>query len=84
MKVLHVVPGVTTISVALTGGSIDAVAVSISKDMVNALAVEYLSTLLGKQLRIHTTDTRMFVGEMKCTDGVINTFRLTSAHAKVS
>ena len=38
--------------------------------MANAPAVEYLNSLLGRQLRIHTTDTRMFVGEMKCTDGV--------------
>ncbi|KAI9706551.1 MAG: hypothetical protein M1836_003558 [Candelina mexicana] len=31
-------------------------------------AVTYLQSLLGKQLRITTTDTRMFVGTMKCTD----------------
>jgi len=33
-------------------------------------AVEYLHGLLGRQLRIHTTDSRMFVGLFKCTDAV--------------
>lgn len=33
-------------------------------------AVQYLEGLLGRQLRIHTTDTRMFVGVFKCTDAV--------------
>lgn len=33
-------------------------------------ATEYLSSMLGKQLRIYTTDTRMFVGDFKCTDNV--------------
>ncbi|KAI9856098.1 MAG: hypothetical protein M1824_005694 [Vezdaea acicularis] len=36
--------------------------------MDNTRAIQYLSALLGKQLRITTTDTRMFIGEMKCTD----------------
>jgi len=40
--------------------------------MENHEAVEYLSSLLGKQLRVHTTDTRMFVGEFKCTDNECN------------
>ncbi|KAJ6137890.1 hypothetical protein N7471_004376 [Penicillium samsonianum] len=31
-------------------------------------SVEYLEGLLGHTLRIHTTDTRMFVGLFKCTD----------------
>ena len=45
--------------------------------MVDNQGVEYLKALLGKQLRIFTTDTRMFVGEMKCTDMVI---RPSSTH----
>ncbi|KKZ63079.1 hypothetical protein EMCG_02580 [[Emmonsia] crescens] len=36
--------------------------------MENFQAVEYLESLLGKTLRIHTTDTRLFVGTFKCTD----------------
>ncbi|OJD18122.1 hypothetical protein AJ78_01840 [Emergomyces pasteurianus Ep9510] len=36
--------------------------------MENFQAVEYLESLLGKTLRIHTTDTRLFVGIFKCTD----------------
>ncbi|MCJ1428394.1 hypothetical protein MMC29_006304 [Sticta canariensis] len=35
-------------------------------------ATKYLSSMLGKQLRIHTTDTRMFVGDFKCTDNECN------------
>lgn len=35
-------------------------------------ATEYLSSMLGKQLRIYTTDTRMFVGDFKCTDNECN------------
>ncbi|CRL30573.1 Like-Sm ribonucleoprotein (LSM) domain, eukaryotic/archaea-type [Penicillium camemberti] len=31
-------------------------------------SVQYLEGLLGCTLRIHTTDTRMFVGLFKCTD----------------
>lgn len=33
-------------------------------------SVQYLEGLLGRTLRIHTTDTRMFVGLFKCTDAV--------------
>lgn len=33
-------------------------------------AKDYLESKLGKQLRIHTDDSRMFVGEFKCTDNV--------------
>lgn len=40
--------------------------------MDNQKAQEYLGTLLGKQLRVHTTDSRMFVGEFKCTDNECN------------
>lgn len=35
-------------------------------------AVEYLNGLLGRTLRIHATDGRMFVGLFKCTDAVSN------------
>lgn len=38
--------------------------------MQNNEAVQYLESLLGRTLRIHTTDTRMFVGTFKCTDTV--------------
>ena len=38
--------------------------------MDNYQAEEYLQSLLGKTLRVHTTDTRMFVGSFKCTDAV--------------
>ncbi|THZ42885.1 hypothetical protein D6C90_05179 [Aureobasidium pullulans] len=37
-------------------------------DSNNAEATEYLTRLLNKTLRIHTTDSRIFVGTMKCTD----------------
>ncbi len=33
-------------------------------------AYEFLISLLNKNLRIQTTDTRMFRGEFKCTDPV--------------
>ncbi|KUJ18936.1 uncharacterized protein LY89DRAFT_780906 [Mollisia scopiformis] len=31
-------------------------------------AESYLASLLGKTLRVTTTDTRMFLGQFKCTD----------------
>ncbi|GAB7353658.1 hypothetical protein MBLNU459_g4066t1 [Dothideomycetes sp. NU459] len=36
--------------------------------MANEEAVSLLTSLLNKTLRIYTTDTRIFVGQMKCTD----------------
>lgn len=33
-------------------------------------AVQFLESLLGRTLRVHATDTRMFVGTFKCTDAV--------------
>lgn len=33
-------------------------------------SVQYLEGLLGRSLRVHTTDSRMFVGIFKCTDAV--------------
>lgn len=38
--------------------------------MDNSKEVQYLQSLLGRTLRVHTTDTRMFVGTFKCTDTV--------------
>src|SRR5438046_2124641 len=40
--------------------------------MDNAEAISYLQSLLNRQLRVHTTDTRMFIGQLKCTDKVTN------------
>ncbi|CAD0115087.1 unnamed protein product, partial [Aureobasidium uvarum] len=34
----------------------------------NTQATGYLTSILNKTLRIHTTDSRIFVGTMKCTD----------------
>ncbi|OCK78482.1 hypothetical protein K432DRAFT_301857 [Lepidopterella palustris CBS 459.81] len=36
--------------------------------MDNAQATSYLSHFIGKTLRIYTTDSRIFAGQMKCTD----------------
>ncbi|KAI5286711.1 hypothetical protein KEM54_006572 [Ascosphaera aggregata] len=36
--------------------------------MDNERAVTYLDSLLGRTLRVHTSDERLFVGEFKCTD----------------
>ena len=33
-----------------------------------AEAAQYLTSYLNKTLHLHTTDGRMFVGQMKCTD----------------
>ncbi|GIJ99168.1 hypothetical protein Aspvir_001294 [Aspergillus viridinutans] len=35
-------------------------------------AIRYLESLIGQTLRVHTTDTRMFVGTFKCTDAERN------------
>ena len=40
------------------------------RTMSNDEAASFLGSLLNKTLRIHTTDTRIFVGQMKCTDKV--------------
>lgn len=37
-----------------------------------AEAVAYLNGLLNRTLHLHTTDGRMFVGQMKCTDNERN------------
>ncbi|PMD24623.1 LSM domain protein [Hyaloscypha hepaticicola] len=36
--------------------------------MEKSQAEDYLTSLLNKTLRITTTDTRMFLGQFKCTD----------------
>ncbi|KAK8196056.1 hypothetical protein M8818_007208 [Zalaria obscura] len=36
--------------------------------MANEEATQFLTSLLNKTLRLHTTDSRMFVGQLKCTD----------------
>ena len=41
-----------------------------SKAMDNAEASFYLSQYIGKPLRIHVSDGRVFGGQMKCTDKV--------------
>jgi hypothetical protein len=38
--------------------------------MDDSVHINYLQSLLGRNLRIHTTDTRMLVGIFKCTDMV--------------
>jgi hypothetical protein len=42
----------------------------ISAAMENAEASHYLSQFIGKPLRIHVSDGRVFGGQMKCTDKV--------------
>ncbi|KAL2060769.1 hypothetical protein VTL71DRAFT_9411 [Oculimacula yallundae] len=42
-------------------------------------AENYLSSLLNKTLRVTTTDTRMFLGQFKCTDSDLNII-LSSAY----
>ncbi|KAF2140838.1 uncharacterized protein K452DRAFT_229702 [Aplosporella prunicola CBS 121167] len=36
--------------------------------MSNAQAVPYLLQFIGRNLRIHVSDQRMFIGQLKCTD----------------
>ena len=38
--------------------------------MEKSQAEDYLTSLLGKTLRVTTNDTRMFLGQFKCTDSV--------------
>ncbi len=39
-------------------------------------AVRYLESLIGQTLRVHATDSRIFVGVFKCTDAVSLTLNL--------
>ena len=43
---------------------------SFSGAMEQSAAIDYLRSLLNKKLHIHTSDSRMFVGDFKCTDNV--------------
>ena len=47
-------------------------------DGENERAVEYLSSFTGTTMRVTTTDGRMFVGTMKCTDRVSSFLALVS------
>lgn len=54
-------------------------------------AIQYLTEMLGKSLRITTTDTRMFLGQLKCLDADCNLildktheYRLSSTQATIS
>ncbi|TQS34899.1 hypothetical protein Golomagni_04698 [Golovinomyces magnicellulatus] len=54
-------------------------------------AIQYLTELLGKSLRITTTDTRMFLGQLRCLDADCNLildktheYRLPSTLATIS
>ena len=49
--------------------------------MEDTQATQYLEGLLGRNLRIHTTDTRMFIGVFKCTDAVSGHLRATRHRA---
>ncbi|KAL4979651.1 hypothetical protein BDW66DRAFT_148000 [Aspergillus desertorum] len=40
--------------------------------MDESKAVRYLESLIGRTLRVHATDTRVFVGVFKCTDAARN------------
>lgn len=50
--------------------------------MEDTQATQYLENLLGRTLRIHTTDTRMFIGLFKCTDAVSSHLRAPRHRAK--
>lgn len=52
--------------------------------MDNSVHINYLQSLLGRNLRIHTTDTRMFVGIFKCTDMVRPVFHNTESNSNSS
>lgn len=43
-------------------------ALDTASSMAHAEACHYLSRLIGKNLRIHVSDGRVFGGQMKCTD----------------
>lgn len=46
-------------------------------------AREYLSSILNKNLRVYTSDGRLFWGALKCTDPVcFNTLQLLSLGCK--
>ncbi|KAL4912788.1 hypothetical protein BDW62DRAFT_193868 [Aspergillus aurantiobrunneus] len=47
--------------------------------MDESQAVRYLKSLIGRTLRVHATDSRIFVGVFKCTDAARNVI-LASTH----
>ena len=47
-----------------------------SEDLQTSKA--YLTSLLNRNLRVHTTDSRMFLGQFKCTDSVFLPFSFPS------
>ncbi|KAB8336857.1 hypothetical protein FH972_021165 [Carpinus fangiana] len=52
---------------------------AMGQELENTRAQDYLSSFLDKNLRIHVSDGRMFVGQMKCTDRESN-YVLGNAH----
>jgi hypothetical protein len=48
----------------------NALALPYPNSPAQAGAIFFLQSLLGKRLRVHATDGRIFVGQMKCTDPV--------------
>lgn len=44
--------------------------------MEDTKATAFLETLLNKKLRVHTSDSRMFLGDFKCTDNVSQTLEM--------
>lgn len=42
-------------------------------------AIIYLTQFIGRNLRVHVTDKRMFIGQMKCTDKVSSSRPSTTA-----
>lgn len=44
--------------------------IDLTVTMENAKATAYLEALLNKKLRVFTNDSRMFLGDFKCTDNV--------------
>ena len=52
--------------------------------MDNAQAIDYIGSFLGKRLRIHTSDTRMFIGDFKCTDNVSSRKHKSSSIAEAA
>jgi N-alpha-acetyltransferase 38, NatC auxiliary subunit len=45
-----------------------------ASSMSNEDATQWLGQLINKNLRIHTSDNRVFVGQMRCTDKVARTY----------
>jgi N-alpha-acetyltransferase 38, NatC auxiliary subunit len=47
------------------------------ESMTTDKARAYIMSIMGKTVRIHTSDNRIFVGDLKCTDNVsFHTFNL--------